>query len=83
MKRSNAVEMENREIMRVARAERGMTQTELAERMGMLRNGLSMNLSRPRISLDMFTRILDAMGYDVVVVDREDGSEKWRVKVPE
>ena len=74
-------EMNDKEILKTARAERGVTQVVLADRLGMLQTALSANMMRQRMSLGMFTKILDAMDYDVVVVDRKSGKETWKVEV--
>lgn len=71
--------MTHRGIMQNARQRRKLTQEALANRMDMKRNSLCQNLSRPRISLEMFVRILDAMDYDVVIVDRTTGEITWKV----
>ena len=68
-------------ILKEAMKGRGLVQAKLAERVGMLPNGLSGNINRGRISLHMFGRLLDAMGYDVCVKDRETGEVKWKVRV--
>lgn len=69
------------DAIRSAMKERGMKQIELAEKMGMLQSGLSNSINRKHISVDVFKTILDAMGYDVAVVDRQTGEVKWRVVV--
>lgn len=74
---------EDKEILAQARSERNVTQQVLACKLNMLQNGLSMNLSRPRMSLGMFTKILNALEYDVVVVDRRTGEAEWKVGVKE
>ena len=83
MGKARVIEMEDRKILKESRSERGITQDVLAERLHMLRNGLSQNMTRQRISLGMFVKILDAMDYDVVVIDRTSGESKWRVRPEE
>lgn len=73
--------MNEKEIMRVTRVERKVTQTVLAGRLGMSQNALSANMLRKRTSLGMFVNILGAMDYDVCVIDRETGEIKWKVEV--
>ena len=68
-------------IMKEAMKERGMVQTKLAGQLGMSQHGLSENINRRRVGLEMFARILGAMGYDVTVTDRETGETKWAVRV--
>lgn len=76
-------EMNDKEILKVARAERGVTQVVLADKLGMLQHSLSANMTRQRMSLGMFTKILEALDFDVVVVDRETGDIRWKVEVEE
>lgn len=66
-------------ILRRAIEEKGITQTKLAARIGIKQNALSANICRDRMSLDNFKRILNALGYDVAVVDRESGDVRWIV----
>lgn len=68
------------EILREAMTKRGMKQAELAELLGIKQPSLSGNFNRKRIGLDVFTKILDAMGYDVVIKDRESGEDLWKVR---
>jgi len=72
--------MDNKEILRAAMRERNMTQMKLADHLGMLQSSVSGNLNRPRMGLDVFIKILDAMDYDVVVVDRASREVMWQVK---
>ena len=60
-------------------AERKVRQSDLAVKLCMSHNVLSENINRNRMSLGNFCKILDAMGYDVVVVDRETGKSVCRV----
>ena len=69
------------DAIRSAMKERGMKQIELAEKLGMLQSGLSNSINRKHISVDVFKTILDAMDYDVAVVDRQTGEVKCRVIV--
>ena len=71
--------MDGREIMKEAMKERKLTQTKLAERIGMAQNGLSMGMNREKISLGMFRRILSGMDYEVAVIDRQTGEIKWTI----
>lgn len=68
-------------ILKEAMKAKGYVQTKLAMQIGISQNGLSENINRGRISLHMFGRLLDAMGYDVCVTDREAGEVKWKVRV--
>ena len=69
------------DILREAKDRKGIRQNELAERLGMAQPSLSGNMNRTRIGLDVFTKMLDAMGYDVVVTDRDSGKPIWKVEV--
>lgn len=68
-------------IMRNAMKARGVTQVGLAEKMGMLQSSLSTRMTRQRISLESFRDILDALDFDIVIVDRDTGEEIWKVEV--
>lgn len=81
MKNDDVTILNEQDVLRAAMLRRGTNQTKLADKMGMLRNGLSQNMSRKRISLEMFRRILDAMDYDVYVVDRKTNEVAWKVDV--
>ena len=78
MKR-NMESIDENQVMRTAMKERSMRQSDLAERMGTTQNNVSGNINRRKISLEMFKRIMDAMEYDIVVMDRRDGTAKWKV----
>lgn len=69
------------DAIRSAMKERGMKQIELAEKLGMLQSGLSNSINRKHISVDAFKAILNAMDYDVAIVDRQTGEVKWKVVV--
>lgn len=72
---------EDRDILKLAQKDRKVTQGTIADALGMKRNSLCQNMSRPRMSLGMFSKILDALDYDVVVVDRSTGEQKWQLYV--
>lgn len=71
------------EILRLAQRKRKVTQAMISEKIGVRGSALSQSMSRPRISLGMFAKILNAMGYDIMIVDRETGEAEWRVFVAE
>ena len=79
MKEQSVSALTHRGILQLARQERNLTQGVLADRMNMKRNSLCQNLSRPRISLEMFGRIMNAMEYDIVIVDRTTGEAAWKL----
>ena len=68
-------------VLRSAMKERGLTQTVLAGQLGTSQNGLSNNINRMRMSVQVLKELLDAMEYDLVVVDRRTGEQKWRIDV--
>ena len=80
MKKEEIRAEEHTIILREAMAKRGMKQAELAEALGIKQPSLSGNFNRTRIGLDVFAKILDAMGYDVVIKDRESGKDLWKVR---
>lgn len=71
----------DREIMKVAQKSRKVTQDVVAEKLGIKRNALSQGINRSRMSLSMFSRVLNALDYDVVVVDRDTGEPMWQLYV--
>lgn len=73
--------LNEREILRRAVKERNTKQGTIAGELGMQQNALSAKMTRERMSLDTFKKVLDVMGYDVVVVDRESGERRWAVEV--
>ena len=73
-------ERDAREIMRLAPKSKGVTQVTLAGRLGIGQNALSQSVNRSRMSLQNFMRVLNALDYDVVIVDRESGEAKWKVE---
>lgn len=81
MKKKEIMAAEDKSILREAMRERNMKQAELADRLGIRQPSLSGNMNRSRIGLDVFVKILQAMDYDVVVVDRKSGEEKWKVEI--
>ena len=71
--------LSDKAILRAALKERGTTQMELAERIGVRQNSLSAKMTRDRMSLDAFREVLNMMGYDVAVIDRDNGEVRWVV----
>ena len=67
------------DIFRLAMKERNVKQIELADKLGILQSAVSGNLNRRRIGLDVFNTMLDALDYDVAVVDRTTGEIRWIV----
>ena len=79
--RKEAVVKEDVMILREAMKARGITQVVLADKLGVLQSSLSGSLNRKRSSMEVFCRLLNAMDYDVAVVDRETGEVVWKVAV--
>ena len=69
------------DVIRAAMKDRGMTQTVLAEKIGTAQNSLSNSINRTRMSVQVLKDLLDAMEYDLVVVDRRTGEIMWRIDV--
>ena len=83
MAMNEVVVLRDRDILRAAMMERHTTQMAVAEKMGMLPNSLSQNMNRNHISMDKFKAILDAMDYDIYIVDRNNKEAMWCVDVDE
>lgn len=73
--------MEDKQILFAAMHTRGITQVQLAEKLGIKQSSLSGNMNRTRMGLDVFVKTLNALGYDVVVTDRSTGEKNWKVKI--
>ena len=71
----------DKDILRLAQKSRHVTQDIIAEKLGVKRNALCQSMNRSRMSLGMFAKILDALDYDVVVVNRETGEAEWQLYV--
>ena len=69
------------DVIRVAMKARGLTQVALAERVCTAQNSLSNAINRSRMSVQWLKKLLSAMGYDLVVVDRKTGKQCWRIDV--
>lgn len=74
--------MNEKEIIRAAMAVRGYNQTMLAEQAGLKRQTNVSEMLRSRsVRVDNFVKLMNAMGFDVIVKDR-NGSNKentWKV----
>ena len=75
--------MNEKEIIRAAMAAGNITQKELAEELGMAgQQSIGNMLSRKNsMRLDNFVKMLNAMGYDVVVKKKLGASEEWKVEL--
>lgn len=80
-KKETVQAMDNGELLKAAMKERGMMQVDLADKLGVLQSSISGNINRKRMGLDVFCTMLNAMDYDVAVVDRETGEIMWKVAV--
>lgn len=69
----------SKEIMRRAKEESGTTQKALAEKLGMLQTSVSAGFAREHISLELFSKYMDGMGYAVAVIGKRDGDVRWVV----
>jgi len=81
--KANVPVMESGDVLRAAIKARGMMQMDLADRLGVLQSSISGNINRKRMGLEVFGTMLDAMNYDVAVVDRETGEVMWKVALKE
>ena len=71
----------DKDILKLAQRSRKVTQEVIANALDMKRNSLCQNMSRPRMSLGMFAKILDVLDYDVVIVNRETEEPEWKLYV--
>ena len=71
----------DRKILKYAQKSRGYTQADLANKLGVKQSAVSSRMTRDRMSLDIFRDILDALDYEVVIVDRKTGEPEWKVVV--
>ena len=79
MKKEEKSGVSSGKVLRMAMQERGLTQVDLADKMGMKQPSISGNINRKRMGLDVFMSILDCMEYDVMIVDRQTGELMWKV----
>ena len=75
--------MNEKEVIKAAMEARGFNQTMLADKAGLKRqSNVSEMLRGKSLRVDNLVKLLDAMGFDVVVKDR-NGSKKenqWKVE---
>lgn len=74
--------MDDKDIIRAAIADRGTTQKEVAEKMGKENQQYIGNMLMRKTSMrvDNFVKVLNAMGYDVVVKPNIGKGKEWTVK---
>ena len=70
-----------KEILKLAQKNRQVTQEMIAARLNVKRNALNQNMNRTRMSLDTFSKVLNALDYDIVITDRETGEAMWKMYV--
>lgn len=70
-----------REIIKIAMKERGVTQAKLAEMVGTTQNNLSACINRVRMSVDVFKEAMDMLEYDIIIVDRRTGENAMKVEM--
>ena len=80
-KMGEVVILEDKGILRMALKRRGMTQANVASKLGIVPHAVSANMTRDHMGLDNFVKMLDAMDYDVYVVDRRTKEGVWCVDV--
>ena len=68
-------------ILHTAQKSRRCTQKQIADMLGVHISSINRSMNRPRMSLEMFSKILDALDYDVVIADRETGNVMWKLEV--
>lgn len=71
--------MKATDLLKAAIKDRKTNQVKLAEKLGVGQPAISGYLNSPRMGVDVFRKILNALNYDLVVVDRETGEIKWTV----
>lgn len=77
--------MNEKQIIRQCMAQRGFNQTMLAEAAGFARqSNISELLRSKNLRVDNMLRLLNAMGYDVIVKDRNAKSKmQWTIELGE
>lgn len=75
--------MKGQEILKITLEERNMTKTALAEKLGYKSMSSITNVlaGDRKLLLDNYVRMLNAMGYDVIVRDQYDKKKEWAVDV--
>ena len=66
-----------KKVMKLAVKDSGVRQMELAERLNMAQASVSGNINRTKIGMDVFVKIVNAMGYAVMIGEKtENGFEE-------
>lgn len=71
----------DKDILKAAQKSRHVTQDVIAEKLNVKRNALCQSMNRSRMSLGMFSKILDVLDYDVLIADRSTGEVVWQLYV--
>ena len=74
--------MNEKDIVRAAMSARGITQKMLAEQAGLkYQSNVSEMLGSRSLRVDNFVKLLNAMGFDVIVKDRngKNRENEWKV----
>ena len=77
--------MNEKKIIREAMYARRINQTVLASMMGMKhQSNIGGYLSGKSLRVDTFVKLMDAMGFDVIVKDRNNSNREnvWKIDVP-
>ena len=74
--------MTGKEIVKEILHLRGWSQSKLAEDIGKSQTNITgyLNRGKNEMRLDVFVKMVEAMGYEVIVRDKQGSSEKWRVE---
>lgn len=72
--------MTAQEAVRCIMKTNGITQTDVAEKIGKSQNGVAMFLkSGTSMRIDNLLKLLDVCGYDLIVVDRNGAAPSYRI----
>ena len=73
--------MTDKEILQAALKESGMKQADIAKKLGVNKSTVSTNMRRDHMSVDVFLKLLEVMGYKVAVFkESEEDVRRWIVK---
>ena len=74
--------MTGKEIVKEILHLRGWSQSKLAEDIGKSQTNITgyLNRGKNEMRLDVFVKMVEAMGYEVIVRDKMGFSGKWRVE---
>ena len=74
--------MTGKEIVKDLMQLRGLSQSKLAEKVGKSQSHITgyLNRGKNEMRLDLFTELVEAMGCEVVIRDKENPDKEWQVK---